>query len=144
MDDGSQELSDDGILSVQDASSTGTINSGNSPISGSTVQATLSGTLDLNTYLGSYHGKWIITGQIGAFEGTVTGKVAVATVYGHFVGQGIEGFEGQKIMGTFEGSVNTIFLYFFYFCLRLKKSSLLNPASLIMVLINPGFTFFPG
>lgn len=103
---GSQELSDSGILYIQDAISTGTINSGTSPISGSTIQTTLSGTLDLNTYLGSYHGKWTITSQNGAFEGTINGKVAVATVYGHFVGHGTGEFEDQKISGTFEGSVN--------------------------------------
>jgi len=100
------QIIDTGILYVQDAISTGTVNSGDSPISGFEIQTSLSGTLDLNTYIGSYYGKWIITGQSGTFEGTITGNVAVATISGKFVGHGTEFFEGQKIKGAFEGSVN--------------------------------------
>lgn len=102
---GNQEIIDS-ILFVQDAISTGTINSGDSPISGFEIETSLSGTLDLNTYLGSYDGQWIIANQSGTFEGTITGKVAVATISGKFVGHGTGDFEGQKIKGTFEGSVN--------------------------------------
>lgn len=100
------QIIDTGILYVQDALSSGTTNSGDSPISGFEIQTSLSGTLDLNTYLGSYYGQWIITGQRGTFEGTITGKVAVATISGKFVGHGTDYFEGQKIKGTFEGSVD--------------------------------------
>jgi len=100
------QIIDSGILYVQDAISMGTINSGDSPISGFEILTSLSGTLDLNTYLGSYYGQWIITSQSGTFEGTITGEVAVATISGKFVGFGTGYFEGQKIKGTFEGSVN--------------------------------------
>jgi hypothetical protein len=100
------QIIDNEILYVQDAISTGIINSGDSPISGFEIQTSLSGTLDLNTYRGSYDGQWIITSQSGTFEGTITGKVAVATISGKLVGQGTGYFEGQKIKGTFEGSVS--------------------------------------
>lgn len=100
------QIIDNGILYVQDAISTGTLNSGDSPISGFEIQTSLGGTLDLNTYLGSYDGRWIISNQSGAFEGTITGKVAVTNIYGKFVGHGTDNFEGQKIKGVFEGSIN--------------------------------------
>jgi len=103
---GSQEIVGN-VLYVQDAVSTGTINGADSPISGFEIETRLSGTLDLDTYLGSYNGRWTITGQSGTFEGTITGNVAVATISGKFVGHGTAGFEGQKIKGTFEGSVNS-------------------------------------
>ncbi len=100
------QIIDNGILYVQDAISIGTINSGDSPISGFEIQTSLSGTLDLTTYLGSYDGQWIIISQSGTFEGTITGEVAVATISGKFVGHGTDYYEGQKLKGTFEGSVN--------------------------------------
>lgn len=102
---GNQEIIGD-VLYVQEAVSTGTIDSGSSPISGFPIETILSGTLDLTTYLGSYHGQWTITSESGTFEGTITGKVAIATLTGKFVGHGTGSFEGQKIKGTFEGSVN--------------------------------------
>lgn len=94
------------VLYVQDAVSTGTINGADSPISGFNVETSLGGRLDLDTALGSYNGRWVIIGESGTFEGTITGNVAVATISGKFVGQGTAGFEDQKIKGTFEGSVN--------------------------------------
>jgi hypothetical protein len=103
---GNQEIDNTGTLYVQDAISTGKINSGDSPISGFEIQTSLSGTLDLNTYLGAYHGQWIITGQGGTFEGTINGEVAVTNISGNFVGKGTGNFEDQKIKGTFQGSVN--------------------------------------
>jgi hypothetical protein len=102
---GSQVI-DNGILYVQDAISTGTVNSGDSPISGFGIHTRLSGTLDLDTYLGSYAGEWIINGNGGTFEGTITGKVEVANIFGKFVAHGTDDFEGQKIKGDFVGSVN--------------------------------------
>jgi hypothetical protein len=102
---GNQQIIDT-TLYIQDAVSTGIINSGDTPISGFEIQTSLSGTLDLNTYLGSYNGQWIITSQNGTFVGTITGKVSVASIYGKIVGQGTDEFEGQKIKGVFEGSVN--------------------------------------
>lgn len=96
----------DTTLYVQDAISTGTINSGDTPISGFEILTSLSGTLDLNTYLGSYNGQWTITSQSGTFEGTITGKVSVASINGRFNGRGTGEFEGQKIKGVFEGSVS--------------------------------------
>lgn len=103
---GNQEISDTGILYVKNGISIGNINSGNSPISGYEIQTSLSGTYDLNSYEGNYHGQWIITGDNGAFEGTVNGKVSAASVSGKFIGNGIGEFENQRIKGTFEGSVN--------------------------------------
>ena len=103
---GNQEIDDAGILYVQDAISAGTIDSGDSPISGFEILTSLSGTLDLSSYLGSYNGKFVITSNSGSFEGTINGKVEVATIFGKFVGQGIGDFEGQKIKGIFEGTVN--------------------------------------
>ena len=102
---GNQQIIDT-TLYIQDAISTGIINSGDTPISGFEIQTSLSGTLDLNTYLGSYNGQWIITSQNGTFVGTITGKVSVASIYGKIVGQGTDEFEGQKIKGVFEGLVN--------------------------------------
>jgi hypothetical protein len=103
---GNQQIDDAGILYVQDAISTGTVNSGDSPISGFEILTSLGGTLDLSTYLGSYNGQFVITGKSGSFEGTINGEVEVATISGKFVGHGIGDFEGQKIKGIFEGSVN--------------------------------------
>jgi hypothetical protein len=103
---GSQEIIDTGILYIQDGISTGTVNDGESPISGFNIETILSGTLDLNTFLGNYVGTWIITGQDGSFEGTISGKVEVATIYGKFNGRGSGVFADQKIKGTFEGQVN--------------------------------------
>lgn len=95
-----------GILYVKDAISTGYIEADpNSPISGA-VWTSLSGSVDLNTMLGSFNGKWTITNERGTFEGSIVGTVAVATVSGKFVGQGTDEFEGQKIKGSFEGTVN--------------------------------------
>lgn len=100
------QTNDTGILYVQDAISTGYVNSGDLPISGFEIQTILSGTLDLTTYLGSYNGQWIISNQSGTFEGPINGNVAVTAISGKFVGHGTGDFEGQKIKGTFEGSVN--------------------------------------
>ena len=102
---GNQEIIGN-TLNVQDAVSTGSIIGADSPISGFEIETSLSGTLDLSTYLGSYNGRWTIDGQSGTFEGTITGNVAVTTISGKFVGHGTAGFEGQKIKGTFEGSIN--------------------------------------
>ena len=93
-------------LYIQDAISTGTINTGDTPISGFQIQTSLSGILDLNTYLGSYNGQWLITSERGTFEGTITGKVSVASIYGKIIGHGTGELEGQKIRGVFEGEVN--------------------------------------
>lgn len=103
---GNQKITETGSLHIQDAVSIGTIDKGYTPISGFKIETCLSGTLDLATYFGSYGGKWIITGHSGTFEGTITGKVEVATIFGKFVGHGTGDFEGQKIKGTFKGSVN--------------------------------------
>jgi hypothetical protein len=103
---GTQEIIDTGTIHIQDAISTGTINNGESPISGFEIQTILSGTLDLNTYHGTYNGEWTITSPTGTYEGTINGKVAVATISAKFIGHGTGNFEGQKIKGTFEGSVN--------------------------------------
>lgn len=103
---GNQQIDDAGILYVQDAISTGTVDSGDSPISGFEILTSLSGTLDLSTYLGSYNGQFVITGKSGSFEGPINGEIEVATISGKFVGHGIGDFKDQKIKGTFEGSVN--------------------------------------
>ena len=103
---GNQEIINTGTIFVQDAISTGIVNTGDSPISGFEIQTILSGTLDLNTYHGTYNGEWTLTSPTGAFEGTINGKVEIATIYGKFIGQGTGNFENQKIKGTFIGSVN--------------------------------------
>jgi hypothetical protein len=103
---GNQEIIDTGTIYIQDAISTGTINTGDSPISGFKIQTSLRGTLDLNTYHGTYNGEWEIISQSGTYEGTINGRVAVTTISGKFIGHGTGNFEGQKIKGTFEGSVN--------------------------------------
>lgn len=103
---GSQQISNNGILSIQNGFSTGKINSGDSLISGFDIQTTLSGTYDLDTYQGNYHGQWTLTGEGGTFEGTITGKVSVASISGKIIGSGTDEFENQKIKGTFEGTVN--------------------------------------
>ena len=103
---GNQEILNTGTIFVEDAISTGTIKTGDSPISGFEIQSILSGTLDLNTYHGTYEGEWVLTGPTGTFVGTINGKVEVATIYGKFIGHGTGSFENQKIKGTFAGSVN--------------------------------------
>ncbi len=103
---GEQMITETGILYVKDAISTGYIEADpDSPISGS-IWTVLSGSIDLNTMLGSFNGKWIITNEEGTFEGSVVGIVEVAIVSGKFVGHGTGDFEGQKIRGSFEGTVN--------------------------------------
>ena len=103
---GNQEIVESGILYIQDAVSTGIVNIGASPISGFNIEATLSGTLDLNTFKGNYEGDWILIGTSGSFEGTINGNVEVASISGKFNGQGTNAFEGQKLKGTFIGQVN--------------------------------------
>jgi hypothetical protein len=100
------QIIDNGILQIQDAISTGKINGEKSPISGFQIQTRLSGMLNLNTYLGSFAGQWIITSSGGTFEGNINGKVEVDKIIGKFIGHGTNNFEGQKIKGSFEGSVN--------------------------------------
>jgi hypothetical protein len=104
---GNQEIIDN-ILFVEDAISTGTINQGDSPISGFYIQIVLSGTLDLDTYSGSGNGRWAFISPSGTFQGTITGAVADGVISGHFVGHGTGYFEGQKIKGTFEGKANSV------------------------------------
>ncbi|KON32711.1 MAG: hypothetical protein AC479_06915 [miscellaneous Crenarchaeota group-6 archaeon AD8-1] len=76
---GNQEIINTGTIFVQDAISTGIVSTGDSPISGFEIQTILSGTLDLNTYHGTYNGEWTLTDPTGAFEGTINGKVALKT-----------------------------------------------------------------
>ena len=103
---GTQEIIDTGILQVQNAISTGIVSTGESPISGFNIETTLSGTCDLNTFEGNYEGDWILTGQGGSFEGSINGKVEVASISGRFNSKGTGLFEGQKLKGSFEGQVN--------------------------------------
>lgn len=103
---GSQEIIESGILYIQDAISTGTVNIGDSPLSGFNIETKLSGTLDLNIFKGTYEGDWKLSGEDGTFEGTINGKVEIATISGRFNGQGTGAFEGQKLKGTFKGQVN--------------------------------------
>jgi len=103
---GNQEITETGVLQIQDAVSQGKINGGDTPISGFDIVTSLSGTLDLKTYFGSYTGLWTITGKGGTFEGEINGKVSVATIYGKFTGYGTSDYDGEKIKGTFEGSID--------------------------------------
>ena len=103
---GTQEIIDTGILYVQNAISTGTVSTGESPISGFNIETTLSGTCDLNTFKGNYEGDWILIGPSGTFEGSINGKVEVASISGRFNSEGTGLFEGQKLKGSFEGQVN--------------------------------------
>ncbi len=102
-----QEIAENNIIHLQGTLS-GTLNNGDTPISGFNLQTQLSGTLNLNTYSGAYNGKWIITNNSGTFEGTITGNVEVTTISGEFNGHGKGEFEGQKIKGVFRGSVNNL------------------------------------
>ncbi len=56
--------------------------------------------------LGSLNGKWTFTTTGGTFEGSVVGFIDVAKVSGKFVGHGTNNLQRQKIMGSFEGTVN--------------------------------------
>ncbi len=103
---GTQEIIDTGILHVQNAISTGIVSTGESPISGFNIETTLSGTVDLNKFKGTYEGDWILTGQSGSFEGSINGKVEVASISGRFNSEGTGLFKGQKLKGSFEGQVN--------------------------------------
>lgn len=46
------------------------------------------------------------TTEKGTLEGSIVGVVAVASVSGKFVGHGTDDLEGQKIKGSFEGTVD--------------------------------------
>ena len=104
--EGEQMITDTGILYVKDAISEGYIEDNiNSPISG-IVWANLSGSIDMNTMLGSFNGKWSIINDGGTFEGSVVGIVTVAYVSGRFIGKGTRDFSCQKIKCTFQGTIN--------------------------------------
>jgi len=89
-----------GIEQVKGAGSEGSITGG---ISGS-VTVTEDETIDLFTGVGYAHGKVVMTTADGTFEGSF---VAFITDYinmrGKAVGQGTGVYEGQKMMGSFEG-----------------------------------------
>lgn len=101
-----QVLMENNIVYVNDGIVAGSIVvNDDSPLSGE-VWARLSGSMDTNTLLGSFDGKWTIINENGTFEGSIVGTVSVASISGRFVGRGTHDLEGQKIKGTFEGTVN--------------------------------------
>lgn len=119
---GNQEIIDSGILYIQNAISTGTVNSGDSPISGFKIETTLSGTLDLNTFKGNYQGDWILSGESGGFVGSINGKVEVTKISGRFSGEGTGDLADQKIKGTFEGQVNNYKIEITFYALISSKN----------------------
>lgn len=103
---GEQVLTENNILYVKDGILAGSIVvNDDSPLAGE-VWARLSGSMDTNTLVGSFDGKWTITNENGTFEGSVVGTVSVANIFGRFMGRGTQDLQGQKIKGIFEGTVN--------------------------------------
>lgn len=102
---GEQMITETSIFAVKNAISIGYVVANlDSPISG-TVWTRLSGTIDLNTMLGSFNGKLRILTDKGFFEGSIVGVISVVKVSGRFVGHGTNALRGQIIMGSFEGTV---------------------------------------
>jgi hypothetical protein len=105
-DTGDQVITETGILHIKDAILEGTVEADPpSPLSGD-VRAILSGTWDWNMLGGSFTGKWVITTDHGTYEGSVVGSVAVIHISGKFVGRGTNALAGQKMTGSFGGTVS--------------------------------------
>lgn len=109
---GQQQITQDGMMYVYGAISTGSISG--SVISGS-LWTDLSGSGNLTAGQGFFQGKYKISSSTGDFEGNVRGVITVtnpdaASVSGSFVGFGTGGYAQQKIKGTFEGNVAFGFL----------------------------------
>jgi len=89
---GESWITGDGILHIKDAEGAG-------PVAGDLpgyMVFTFSAAVDLNTGLGSAHGKWLFSDDYGTFEGTwrvdVTGVVSID---GSAIGQGTGAYEGM-------------------------------------------------
>lgn len=65
-------------------------------------------TLDMNTGKAVNHGKFVMTVVGGTFEGSFRGMGIGSSFSGTFVGQGTGTREGQKLMGSFEGTVTYV------------------------------------
>jgi len=105
---GTQWITEDGTLHVKEAISVGTVTSiSGADISG-TLWTSLSGSGDLNTGVGSFHGRWAIITIDGSFEGNVVGVIIATSsttsqISGTFSGYGTGGYAKQKIKCSFEG-----------------------------------------
>ncbi len=73
-----------------------------------TVRIVEDETLSLNTGQGVMHGQFMMTTTEGTFKGSFAGEVTGGIILtGKAVGQGTDTYEGQKIMGTYTGHVET-------------------------------------
>jgi len=98
-------ITPDGIQQVRGAIATGYI-TGN--ITGS-LKVIEDSTFNLTTGEGSSHGKVVITTPDGTFEGIFTGTTTGYYYFsGKAMGHGTGAYEGQKIMGTYEGHAEII------------------------------------
>jgi hypothetical protein len=107
-DTGEQVITETGSIRIRkkDAILVGTIEADSSSPISETVWTMLSGTWLWNTLGSSFKGKWTITTDNGAFQGSVVGSIAVIYISGKFVGHGIDDLKDQKIMGSIKGTVN--------------------------------------
>lgn len=137
---GEQALAENNILYVKDGILGGSIVvNEDSPLSGD-VWAKLSGSLDTNTLFGSFDGKWTITNENGTFEGSVVGVISIAQISGRFVGHGTQDLQGQKIKGTFEGTV-TNYVVDMTLHGELTSTANTNTKNKKKVVMNPIFAF---
>jgi len=111
---GKQWTTEDGILQVKGAIFEGTITSISGPDISGAIWMRVDETLDLNTGEGSLHGKWTITTMPDSytFEGSAVGVTTPTSpttshLSGAFIGHGTGDYDGQKMMGSFEGEVTT-------------------------------------
>ena len=111
---GEEWITMDGIYHVKGQVSQGPVTL--TPVTGDILVGTMlivrHATLDLNTGDGSCHGKIVITVDGGTFEGSEQSTITVygITAYGGgisgtFLARGTGMYEGQRIMGSFEGGV---------------------------------------
>ncbi len=109
---GKQWITEDGISHIKGGIFEGTITSISGPDISGAIWMRVDETVDLNTGMGSLHGKWTITAVSDSytFEGSAVGFITPTSpttshLSGKFVGHGMGDFEGQQIKGSFSGEV---------------------------------------
>lgn len=98
---GEQWTTEDGIQHMKRVISEGTVTGDLSGV----FRVVHSEAFDTNTGEGAFHGKFVITVAEGdVFEGSFQGMITEGyRLSGTFVGQGTGAYEGQEMMGSFEG-----------------------------------------
>jgi len=99
------QVTENNIYNVQNVISTGYVEDAKDPSLSGALWTSVSGTVDLNTMVGSFNGKWKFTSPRGIFEGSFVAFITVDKISGRFVGRGTNDIREQKIMGSFEGTL---------------------------------------